>query len=76
MRLTVDGFPHSYPIITLGGGARLRLSFDDMQQEVGRYSYSFIHCNQDWTPSTLGQLEYNSGYGNDYLEEYDFSYAH
>ncbi|MBB4080594.1 hypothetical protein GGR28_003229 [Lewinella aquimaris] len=73
VRLHIDGFPHSYPIIELGGGARLRLSFDDTSDEVGRYSYSFIHCNQDWTPSTLGQMEYNSGYSNDYLETYDFS---
>ena len=73
VRLHIEGFPHSYPIIDLGGGARLRLSFDDLQQEVGRYSYSFVHCNQDWTPSTLGQMEYNSGYANDYLENYDFS---
>ena len=73
VRLHIDGFPHSYPVIELGGGARLKLSFDDLSQDVGRYSYSFIHCNQDWTPSTLGQMEYNSGYGNDYLEDYDFS---
>ncbi|WP_420459726.1 DUF5103 domain-containing protein [Neolewinella sp.] len=73
VRLHIDGFPHSYPLIELGGGARLRLSFDDLREDVGRYSYSFIHCNQDWTPSTLGQMEYNSGYGNDYLEDYDFS---
>ena len=73
VRLHIEGFPHSYPIIELGGGARLRLSFDDLAEEVGRYSYSFIHCNRDWTPSTLGQMEYNSGYANDYLEDYDFS---
>ncbi len=73
VRLHIDGFPHSYPLIELGGGARLRLSFDDLREDVGRYSYSFIHCDQDWTPSTLGQMEYNSGYGNDYLEDYDFS---
>ncbi len=73
VRLHIEGFPHSYPIIELGGGARLRLSFDDTRDDVGRYSYSFIHCNQDWLPSSLGQMEYNSGYGNDYLETYDFS---
>ena len=73
VRLHVDGFPHSYPIIDLGGGARFRLSFDDLNPDLSRYSYSFIHCNRDWTPSNLGQMEYNSGFGNDYLEDYDFS---
>jgi hypothetical protein len=73
VRLHVAGFPNSYPIIELGGGARLRLSFDDLSDEVGRYAYRFIHCDQDWTPSSLGQMEYNSGFASDYLEEFDFS---
>lgn len=73
VRLTIDGFPHSYPIIELGGGARLKLSFDDTSEALRRYSYSFLHCNQDWQPSNLGQMEYNSGFGNEYLETYDFS---
>ncbi|MGB3800150.1 MAG: DUF5103 domain-containing protein [Lewinella sp.] len=73
VKLRIDGFPHSYPIIELNGGARLRLSFDDLNPDLTRYSYSFIHCNQDWTPSNLGQMEYNSGFGNDYVQDYDFS---
>ncbi|PPK85735.1 uncharacterized protein DUF5103 [Neolewinella xylanilytica] len=73
VKLRVDGFPNSYPIIELNGGARLRLSFDDLREDVTRYSYSFIHCNQDWRPSNLGQMEYNSGFGNDYIQDYDFS---
>ena len=73
VRLTIDGFPHSYPVIQLGGGARLRLSFDDVSEDLQRYSYGFIHCNQDWKPSNLGQMEYNSGFATDYLEDYDFS---
>jgi hypothetical protein len=73
VRLHVAGFPNSYPIIELGGGARLRLSFDDLRDEVGRYAYRFIHCNADWTRSGLGEMEYNSGFASDYLEEFDFS---
>ena len=73
VRLHVAGFPHSYPIIELNGGARLRLSFDDLSTDLRRYSYSFVHCNRDWTPSNLGAMEYNSGYSNDYIEDYDFS---
>ena len=73
VRLHVNGFPHSYPIIELNGGARFRLSFDDLNEDITRYSYSFIHCNRDWTPSNLGQMEYNSGFGNDYIQDYDFS---
>lgn len=73
VRLHIAGFPNSYPIVELGGAARLRLSFDDLSDEVRRYTYKFIHCDRDWTPSNLGALEYNSGYANDYVEDYDFS---
>lgn len=73
VRLHINGFPHSYPLIELGGNARLRLSFDDTSDEVVRYSYKFIHCNQDWQPSSLSPLEFNSGFTVDYLDEYDFS---
>ncbi len=73
VRLHIDGFPHSYPLIALEGNARLRLSFDDTSDEVRRYSYKFIHCDQDWKPSGLSPLEFNSGYAEDYLDDYDFS---
>lgn len=73
VRLHIQGFPHSYPVIDLNGNARLRLSFDDTSDEVRRYLYKFIHCDQNWTPSGLSVLEYNSGYSEDYLDEYDFS---
>jgi len=73
VRLHINGFPHSYPFIELNGNAQLRLSFDDLSDEVRRYSYKFIHCDQDWEPSGLSSLEFNSGYSTDYLEDYDFS---
>lgn len=73
VRLHVNGFPHSYPMIELNGGAQLVLSFDDLNDEVRRYSYKFIHCDADWEPSGLSPLEYNSGYSIDYLDDYDFS---
>lgn len=72
VRLTVAGIPSSYPLIELGAG-RLQLSFDDWEDEVKRYTYAFIHCDQDWQPSNLGPLEYNSGYANDVIDDYDFS---
>ena len=73
VRFHINGFPHSYPLIELGGGARLRLSFDDTSDEVVRYSYKFIHCDQDWQPSSLSPLEFNSGFTVDYLQDFDFS---
>jgi len=73
VRFHVDGVLQSYPLITLGGNARLRISFDDLNDDVRRYSYRFIHCNQDWQPSSLSPLEYNGRNTVGYIEDYDFS---
>jgi len=74
VRFHVAGFPHSYPVIELGGSAQLRLSFDDTSDEVRRYTYRLIHCDRDWTPSSLSPLEYTAGFAEDNLEDYDFSF--
>lgn len=74
VRLNIAGFPHSYPVIGLNGNAQLRLSFDDMSDEVRRYTYRIIHCNRDWTPSSLSPLEYTSGFSEGSVDQYNFSF--
>lgn len=73
VRFHVDGVLQSYPLIDLEGNAQLRLSFDDLSDDVRRYSYRFIHCNQDWQPSSLSPLEYNGRNTVGYIDDYDFS---
>ena len=73
VRLHLNGVPHSYPLIELDGDGQLRLSFDDLNDEVRRYSYRFIHCDADWQPSGLSELEYLGRNTVGYIEEYDFS---
>jgi len=74
VRFHINGFPSSYPVIDLNGGASLRLSFDDTNDEVKRYTYRVVHCNRDWTPSNLGPLEYTRGFAEDNIEDFDFSF--
>lgn len=74
VRLHIDGFPSSYPILELQGGAGLRLSFDDLSDDVRRYTYRVYHCNQDWTRSNLSPLEYIDGFEQDNINDYDFSF--
>lgn len=74
VRLHVAGFVNSYPIIDLNGSAQLRLSFDDLSEEVKRYTYRIIHYDQNWEPSGLGELEYLDGYAEDNVQNYDFSF--
>lgn len=73
VRFHLAGVLSSYPLIELNGSGRLRLSFDDFSDEVRRYSYKFIHCDQDWQPSSLSELEFNGGNTIGFIEDFDFS---
>lgn len=74
VRFHVDGFPSSYPVIELNGGAQLRISFDDLNDDIRRYSYRLIHCDSNWEPSSLSVLEYIDGLPQDNIREFDFSF--
>lgn len=74
VRFHVDGFPSSYPVIELNGGAQLRISFDDLSDDIRRYSYRLIHCNSNWEPSALSPLEYIDGLPQDNIRDFDFSF--
>lgn len=54
------------PVIALTGG-KVILSFDDMDGDYKYYRYRLAHCNADWTPSSLSELEYLQGYNDDRL---------
>lgn len=70
-----DGLLISQPIATLSGMDVLRLSFDDITDEIGDYYYTIIHCNADWTPTeNLTDMEYIDGFSNERLRDYEFSY--
>lgn len=74
VRLHLDGFPVSQPIVELNSGNRLHLSFDDLSNEIQRYRYRIVHCSMNWEPSSLSALEYNTGFEVATILDYDFSY--
>lgn len=51
VRTLLNGKPGLLPVISLGGGDRLEVSFDDMTHEYERFEYRLIHCDRDWQPS-------------------------
>jgi hypothetical protein len=58
------------PIIELNGTDKLAISFDEMSHEAHSYSYKVVHCNADWTPSTISTTEYLSGYTTGNITDY------
>ncbi len=63
------------PLIELDSNDRIIISFDELAEDVRYMSYSLIHCNADWRPSALSELEYLDGFNTNPVENYDFSSA-
>ena len=72
VKFTKTGLDYSIPIIELGSGGSLTLSFDDLSVGSGTYYYTFILCNADWTPADLLPMEYMDGMNEEYFNS---SYA-
>ena len=65
-----DYFP---PIITLNGEDKIKISFDELNEERSYLRYSVVHCNANWQPSDLLESEYVSGFNYADITDYKFS---
>lgn len=61
------------PVIPLGGANYMEISFDDLQHNFVRYTYTITHCNADWKQSDLIRSEYMDGFDDNRIDEYDQS---
>ncbi|MDX1327588.1 MAG: DUF5103 domain-containing protein [Arenibacter sp.] len=62
-----------FPIVPLG--APIYLEFDDLFASEQDYYYKIVHCNYDWTPSTLLKSQYLQGMDNERITDYQNSYS-
>ncbi|MFM9837705.1 MAG: type IX secretion system plug protein domain-containing protein [Cyclobacteriaceae bacterium] len=49
------------------------LEFDDLQDHRDNYYVKLIHCNYDWTKSTLNDLDFLENYNENPITDYAFS---
>ena len=74
VKFHVNGDPLGMPILPLKTNAQFLLSFDDMGDEDKNYTYSILHCDSNWQPSDLTELEFIDGYMDEAIDEYEFSF--
>ncbi len=75
IQLYKEGFEMSPPIIQLDSKERLRLCFDDLDQDIKRFKFTIIHCEADWTTSTdLTVADYINGYREENIDQVTYSY--
>ncbi len=64
----------SNPNIRLNSEERVVLSFDDLNNDPIDYYYTITHCNKNWRESNLMKSEYISGFNENPITEYDYSF--
>ena len=61
------------PVLQLGGDDVLLFSFDEMSHVYHRYTYRIVHCNADWSPSELFEIDYLEGFNDIVIDEWENS---
>ncbi len=75
LRVAVADNPLSPPLITLNGGDRIEVSFDEIAEDRRYMRYSLDHRNADWSASQLVEPEYLDGFNQADVTDYSFSRA-
>src|SRR4051812_9702729 len=70
IKLFGRGDQTAFPAIPLGLTETMELHFDDLDNRVKNYYYTFELCNADWTPSILHPFEYIKGFQNMKISTY------
>lgn len=65
--------PLALPVIELESDESVSISFDEMSYEPKSFNYSIVHCDADWTRSSLSEVEYLQGFANGSIDNYEFS---
>jgi len=68
------GQPFAEPVIELGSGQQITLSFDDLSSDINSYSYRIVHCDPDWNVSNLSSFNYLNGFLTNPINNYNSSF--
>lgn len=74
VKLFRQGNELSNPVIELKGEAKLILKFDELSEDTNDYSYTLIHCDENWNESFVQQSEYLTGFPDNPITDYALSF--
>lgn len=72
-QVQLNGEWGTLPVMRLGGDDMLHFSFDELSHIYHRYTYRVVHCNADWSPSDLLEIDYIEGFNDVLIEEWENS---
>lgn len=65
----------SLPAIDLNSSGILELSFDDMDGGDREYRSYITHCDKDWNPSDLEDIEYLDGFNGEVIDDIYYAFG-
>jgi hypothetical protein len=74
IQLHTEGKPLAEPVIELGSGEQLLLTFDDLNSSARNFVYKITLCDADWNESDLLFSEYIAGFQQDNIQDYRQSF--
>ena len=70
LQVRLEGDELALPVVELDGDQRLLISFDEMSYEPQSYNFKIVHCNADWTTSSLSDVEFIDGFYDGIIGDY------
>lgn len=61
------------PLVTLGAGDCLDISFDVLGEDREFLRYRAVRCDANWQPSTVSEIEWLDGFNESAIEDYQYS---
>ncbi|GHT10662.1 hypothetical protein AGMMS4956_02410 [Bacteroidia bacterium] len=74
IQLHKEGAPLVEPVVVLGSGEQVWLTFDDLSSERRYFTYRLVLCDADWHPSDLPYTDYIAGFWDDNIADYNSSF--
>lgn len=73
LQVFVEDNPLAPPVITMGEANRIVISLDLLAEDVTYLDYKIVHCDANWMPSQLSDLEYLDGMNYQHADDYAYS---
>jgi hypothetical protein len=74
LQVGVDTNRMTLPVIELNNSRVITIQFDEMSHNTKNYYYSVQHCNADWTPSSISDMEAIDGSSSGMITDYAASF--
>lgn len=73
LRISVNDNYLAPPVLMMNSGDELTISFDEITESNSYLRYSLMHCNANWTQSSLVESEFLDGFNFGNVDDYEYS---